>query len=294
MLQITTAKNKVEEDGGQVFENKSVIAITGFDCLIPNFIVKLMNDLNDQFNDVEYSILGKAEYDKENRRLIVSDEWYIPEQSVSSTVVEYEEHIPEYNLVIHKHPDNCKSFSTTDELYINNNFPYSLLWVNRKFETGIANVFCEELGCRIRLNLYPKVFGKVPDYLEQGVKKIKRISYKTNYYGGVGNHYSKSGGFKKYKPKTYISSRDYSFGDLEYSEDDWGDDFGKFLRSAAIDDNNREIDGEEFMNLTRLEVEHEMKKRKAAKGYAKKYEPERNKVPAFPKDFDPNGLVEEV
>jgi len=176
--------------------------LTKMKCFIPESILNLMRGLDDHFNsqNIEFSIFCKSYIDKD-RDLIISDEYYIPEQICTSTEVEYKEDNLEYNTVIHKHPNNVKSFSGTDEEYINRNFLASLLWVDKKFELGLVNI-PTSIGL-LRLPLELNLMTSPLELPEQEVlDKIKKKTY------AVSQHYNYNkpitGSYNSYNPNPNI------------------------------------------------------------------------------------------
>ena len=90
----------------------------------------------DQKVDTEFSILFKGMWYKSV--FVVSSEFYIPEQEVSSASVDYKEDLAikrqeGFNAVMHKHPKSITSFSSADYDSINQNFDCSLLLADKKF-----------------------------------------------------------------------------------------------------------------------------------------------------------------
>jgi len=86
--------------------------------------------------DTEFSILFKGMWYKSV--FVVSSEYYIPEQEVSSASVDYKEDLAikrqeGFNVVMHKHPKSITSFSSADYDSINQNFDCSLLLADKKF-----------------------------------------------------------------------------------------------------------------------------------------------------------------
>lgn len=151
-----------------LWRNEDVKGRDSVKCIIPPKLYFLMGALDKKFADVEFSICVNSEYDKENKQLAVTYEdekdVYVPKQKVTRTEVDYDsedKEVKKYNTVIHKHPTGCLNFSGTDEDYINNNFSYSLLWVNNSFNKGIMNWDSKELGFRVRLKLDPEM--NLPD-----------------------------------------------------------------------------------------------------------------------------------
>ena len=211
----------VHEKGVPVWSNKSVSSRKSLTFHIPFEIMKVLNALNDEYNSVEFSILGKAEKhpDKESH-IVMSSEFYVPKQKVSAAHIDYEEDAPEYNVVIHKHPDGCRSFSGTDDEYINANFDFSLLWVNRKFEKGHARINTTfgfiSVPIDIEIDEVPKfdltdeikskIIQETPAFQYRGSRGIVIGSswadqledeydayYQYNRYGGYGGHHGYGG-----------------------------------------------------------------------------------------------------
>lgn len=124
--------------GGQIeWRNKEVKLVESVDCTISETMFDLMTALQSKFRNLEFSIFGKIEFNEDEKSLTLLDEYFVPEQTVSAASVDYLEDSPEeFNCVIHKHPKGVTRFSTTDWTYINQNFDYSLLWVDGEFKLG--------------------------------------------------------------------------------------------------------------------------------------------------------------
>lgn len=91
---------------------------------VPFHIFCVLENLASKMDD-EYSIVLNAE--KVEGGYLLSEEYRIPKQEVSTTSIAYKEDCPEM-CVIHRHPDGCNNFSNTDQEYINQNFALSLLY----------------------------------------------------------------------------------------------------------------------------------------------------------------------
>ena len=109
--------------------------------VVPEKIEDVLKELDIQFRSVEYSIFCQSDRTETSEKgdtlyIYLKDNYYIPEQSVSAASVDYEEDHKDYDTVILKHPDGCMNFSGTDREFINSNFDYSLLFVNKSFQTG--------------------------------------------------------------------------------------------------------------------------------------------------------------
>jgi hypothetical protein len=168
-----------------VWSNKEVKVTEKFDIVIPEVIENLLNALNDKYSSVEFTILCKTEWNTEYKMFIMSDEYFIPKQSVSATHIDYEEDNVAFNTVIHKHPNGCHSFSGTDEEYINANFDFSILWVDRTFKVAQykhrVSLNEDLFFVRVPLNVKRE---KVMYILPEGIED-KIVTKNSTYYGGA-------------------------------------------------------------------------------------------------------------
>lgn len=166
-----------EKDGTIVWgmNNKEITPVKSFQCLIPLKIQKVMLEINRHFTSVEFSIFTKVEFCSEKKVFVMGEEFYIPEQEVSGAAITYKGDNLDFNCVIHKHPNNCMSFSGTDQQYINRNFEFSFLWVNSNFHIGIHNKHIEDLGTRVVIDIKPVVEEENTTYVPaEMLNKIKK------------------------------------------------------------------------------------------------------------------------
>lgn len=168
--------------------NEAVRIVKSVPCYVPKFISNIMKSLENKYKSVEFSIFGIINYNKRHGYFELDETYYIPKQKVSGASVDYLEDAPEgYNVVIHKHPRGCRSFSGTDDTYINQNFDYSLLWEGGKFVNGQMR-FTTEFGM-VSLSLDIKEeeddLAVIP---EDQLKKIEEKQYAVVYgkYGKYG------------------------------------------------------------------------------------------------------------
>lgn len=119
------------ESGIKILESVKVI--------IPLKLLLICNQIADRLTGEEFSIL--VNLNEKDNTIRLSEEFYIPQQVVSSTSIDY---IPEdynFNTVIHRHPDGLNSFSSTDKNFINQNFKLSVLYTRRDgFVGGVYNL----------------------------------------------------------------------------------------------------------------------------------------------------------
>lgn len=132
-------KEKVEawSSGIKILHNVVII--------VPLKLLLVCNQLaeNEKIGDDEFSIVTNI-LEKDDTEITLDENYYIPRQQVSHSSIDY---LPDdcegknYNVVIHRHPDGCNSFSSTDKEFINQNYEISLLYTKRDgFINGIYNL----------------------------------------------------------------------------------------------------------------------------------------------------------
>lgn len=107
---------------------------------VPPSLALVMKAIDEKIvGSVEFSIYVKADI-SDIECIRISEAYCIPRQVVSSGSVDYNDVPPDgFNAVIHKHPRGIKSFSGTDDQYINQNFTVSILWCAGEFVDAIVN-----------------------------------------------------------------------------------------------------------------------------------------------------------
>jgi len=172
--------------------NEAVRIVKSVPCYVPKFITNIMKSLERKYNTVEFSIFGIINYNKLHGFFELDETYYIPKQKVSAGSVDYLEDAPEgYNMVIHKHPRGCRSFSSTDDTYINQNFDYSLLWESGKFVAGQMRFNTEFGMISLPLSINEKE-DDLPIIPGDQLKKIEEKQYSV-VYGKYAGKYSKYG-----------------------------------------------------------------------------------------------------
>jgi hypothetical protein len=114
-------KSEAWESGLKILKKMQVV--------IPLKLLLVCNQIADKIED-EFSIVTNI-FEKDDIELTLSEEFYIPKQEVNSSYINYHPDEYKFNTVIHRHPDNCNSFSSTDQNYINQNFELSILYTKR-------------------------------------------------------------------------------------------------------------------------------------------------------------------
>lgn len=176
----TKAEN-VKFQGGEIksvlgdgWRNTKVHIISNVPVVIPESIVGRSMFLNKRFSQVEFSIFLKFNYDKNQRKIVVLEEYQIPDQLVSFAFIDYKEQpLAGFTGIMHRHPDGYRNFSGTDNTYINQNYDLSLLWEGNNFVTGHIRVKTEYGRIAIPLSFeytIPTVEYTVPEELLSKIK----------------------------------------------------------------------------------------------------------------------------
>ena len=111
---------------------------------VPMTLLLVCNNIADRVDDNEFSIVTDIA-DRSIDRVILSDDYYIPKQSVTPGSIDYLNDEYHHCVVIHRHPDEHNTFSPTDKAYINQNFELSLLYTQKeKFVNGVYNLKIED------------------------------------------------------------------------------------------------------------------------------------------------------
>ena len=135
--------------------------VNDLEILVDQKVYNVMRAAADIAGDDEYSILFKGYWS--DAGIMVSEEYYIPKQTISGSSVDYDEPLgilreqQGFNVVLHSHPFTKNKdgwFSKDDMEYINTNFPISLL-ANGLHEIIRAHVILEtpQKGYDIRVEL---------------------------------------------------------------------------------------------------------------------------------------------
>ena len=150
--------------------------------LVPRTINMVVNSIQKTIGNNEFSILLKGGWSDDGFTII--EDYYIPEQEVSSTSVDYKEDLStlskEWNSIYHSHPF-CytePSFSTADIESINSHFECSLLGTTEGIK--IANISFFVGTCIVQVKADVVIYD---DDIEIDTSKIKtKTSIYANYY----------------------------------------------------------------------------------------------------------------
>jgi len=154
--------------------------IRNVEIVVPLKLLLVCDNIASKMRGEEFSIVTKIDQKLRNT-IYLSEEYYIPKQTVSTARIEYEP--DEYNgfdVVIHRHPNGCNSFSGTDNDYINRNFMLSLLYTRQDgFVKGLYNLKISETEV-VQLSVEISVdYGSV----EVDVSNIKKEEFIIESFG---------------------------------------------------------------------------------------------------------------
>lgn len=142
-----------------------------FTVVIPREIEDLIVSLASELS-TEFALYARASI--AGTQVLLGEEYYIPEQEVTMSTVEFKEPPGEFNAVIHRHPEGCRGFSGIDVEHINSNFFLSLLYVGGRegrFERASLKLVYE--GTLFLLES-EKIVVQRPIVAVAGKEKIKR------------------------------------------------------------------------------------------------------------------------
>jgi len=183
---------------------------------IPLMIYEVCSYLARQDSNNEFAIIVKA--NNTDKGYVLTEEFLVPEQTVSGASVDFdnvkllEYRKQGYNTVIHFHPMNLKTFSGTDERYINTHFDVSILFCDNQFTDAVVNL--EVNGMRIQIK--GSVELDIPDLGIQ-LNNIKKSRTYTSYTSSTGLD-------SYWGPYKLGTSRmlDYDFYEVQYLDKDFG------------------------------------------------------------------------
>jgi len=150
-------------------------------CRVPQKIVIMLRSIErimitSGMGALEFGVFVKGELNDDGI-LVLEDEIYIPEQKVTGATIDFIEEPPNqsFNGVIHRHPNGCKFFSGTDDTHINQNFDFSLLYVDNHLNQGIINVKLKEILMRLQISLDIQIMYPVVQMdIDNVTNKIKK------------------------------------------------------------------------------------------------------------------------
>jgi len=118
--------------------------INRMQVIIPVKLYLACLQISNRVNSNEFSIVTDIK-EKDSIKIQLSDTFYIPKQKVTPGSIDYLPDTYKHNVCIHRHPNGCNGFSSTDKEFINQNFELSLLYTKSEgFINGIYNLKTDE------------------------------------------------------------------------------------------------------------------------------------------------------
>lgn len=191
-------------------------------CYIPKKIEDVVKIINKQLPSDEFSIFVKGSFDPNSKVYTIEEDWFYPEQKVSTASIDYKEDNSNFNGVIHKHPSGCKNFSGTDKKYINQNFEFSILWVNGGWGEAIANIRTN-FGI---VQLPMQVLERMDVTIEEEKEIRELVNRKTSKHVYTANNNYKYSNYKPSNNKSLVkpkSNNSYVESDIIDIWDDYSD-----------------------------------------------------------------------
>jgi len=134
---------KARDSPGNTWESDLKV-IERMRVIIPLRLLLVCNSIAAKLDGEEFSIVTDITK-RSSDTIILSEDYYIPKQRVTSGSIDYLPDQYEHSVVIHRHPNGLNSFSKTDQDFINQNFELSLLYTAEDyFVNGIYNLKYED------------------------------------------------------------------------------------------------------------------------------------------------------
>jgi len=170
-LSETDKKNTLLKSNSDCWDS-DLIVLDHVTVVVPLKLLLVCNHIASRVDGDEFSIVTDIK-SKTLDTIVLSDEYYIPKQSVTAGSIDYLPDEYHHPVVIHRHPDGFDNFSTTDHRYINQNFELSLLYTHQdEFVNGLYNLKIEDAIIQIPVNVV------VEDGLaEIDITNIERLNY---------------------------------------------------------------------------------------------------------------------
>lgn len=171
-------KTEVFDSGLSIVEPK---------ILIPTKINTIVKSIQKKVGSEEFSVLLKGRWTE--RGYEIENTFYIPEQKVTGTSVDYIENLSElqkqgWNVVYHSHPfSETPSFSESDKTSINCHFDCSLLGNRDGIKVGILSFFTGDFIIQVNAEV---VF--IEEAIEVDISKIRKKVIPP-YYNGYYDFY---------------------------------------------------------------------------------------------------------
>jgi len=249
----------INKDG--TWKNKKVQIVKGIKCYVPYYLVELMRaaEFYADSKNIEFGLYLKGKM--ENKCLIVDKDFLVPDQDVTSVHIDFNEDEgkkEEFNGVIHRHPHGVKGFSGTDDEYINQNYMFSLLYVDGEISRGIINFDVPNVG---RIQMEMNVIYSVP-YINDLEKFEGKIFKKETIHSSKNYPFTNELGVQGTFPFS-DEKRLKAAGIRSFSEDDTADILKSLEDNTPVeegieDDDLDNIDGFDFSDDSSVEFQDEL------------------------------------
>ena len=124
---------------------------------------------------LEYGLYLQGVWDPQEATVTVKpDQFYFPQQETTAVSIRFLEEPPgpEWNVVIHRHPQSCRTFSSTDRNSINEEFLASILYIPVwEFPEAVVNIPIAP-GAKFQTEAKILIDGdivEIPDWLRERV-----------------------------------------------------------------------------------------------------------------------------
>ncbi len=145
---------------------------------------------------LEYGLYLQGEWDPQEATVTVKpDQFYFPQQETTAVSIRFLEEPPgpEWNVVIHRHPQSCRRFSSTDKNSINEEFLASILYIPVwEFPEAVVNIPIAP-GAKFQTEAKILIDGdivEIPDWLRERVggslQQLKVVQAKGPQKAGRG------------------------------------------------------------------------------------------------------------
>jgi len=156
---------------------------------IPYNILYMMRCIESKMSPsaLEFGAFLKGSFN--NGELRLTEDFIVVKQSVSSASIDFLEDPPSgFNGVIHRHPNSCTRFSGVDDGSINENYDFSLLYVNGNITYGIINIAVPG-GVKLQVELKVVIVYPISEEVDQWLNKItpKVFNNKNNIVNLLGD-----------------------------------------------------------------------------------------------------------
>jgi len=150
--------------------------ITAF---VPQHVLTLMRSIEAKMSPsrLEFGAFLKGEL--RDGCLWIEKDFMVVKQKVTGVTIDFlEDPADGFNGVIHRHPGGCKRFSGTDDSSINQNYDFSLLYVDNAISYGVINLNLLD-GTRLQVELKVNIMYPITDDVSEMLENITEEEIET-------------------------------------------------------------------------------------------------------------------